>query len=268
MMNNTMLFAASVLFWEIGVFGWGTDPLCKVPAKSDDVPAVGSGAAPKKKFLGWYGLVVERALVAALLLCGTAGFSGAALTLAGSIFVGAMVLPLLRLRAVGVNVLAEFELAAHAVMTLVLWQICLHWPTETAWTWVLEGISTEKQAAVCIAAAILIFSLRGGSIVVLGLLAKTGQLPEQLSQPQPPGRKHSASEMIGYVERVIVLLIVAAGNLQALAFFFVAKGLARSKKLEEDPKWANYFLLGSLISFLVALVAGLILQQDFAALWK
>jgi hypothetical protein len=72
--------------------------------------------------------------------------------------------------------------------------------------------------------------------------------------------------MIGQIERLIVVLVVMGGNLQALAFFFAAKGLIRSKELEERAR-ADYFLLGSLASFLVALAAGLILQQVIGHLW-
>jgi hypothetical protein len=58
-----------------------------------------------------------------------------------------------------------------------------------------------------------------------------------------------------------------AGNLAALAFFFAAKGLIRSRELEERAR-VDYLLLGSLISFLIALAAGLILQKTVAILWK
>ena len=64
-----------------------------------------------------------------------------------------------------------------------------------------------------------------------------------------------------------MVLIVLGVTLQTLAFFFAAKGLVRSKELEERTR-ADYFLLGSLASFLIALAAGLILQKVVAALWQ
>jgi hypothetical protein len=62
------------------------------------------------------------------------------------------------------------------------------------------------------------------------------------------------------------LLVVIGGNLQAPAFFFAAKGLIRSKELEQRAR-ADYFLLGSLASFVVVLAAGLILQRVIGPLW-
>ena len=69
------------------------------------------------------------------------------------------------------------------------------------------------------------------------------------------------------MERVIVVLIVMTGNYATLAFFFAAKGLIRSRELEERTL-ADYFLLGSPSSFLLALVAGMIMQNTIARLCK
>lgn len=78
---------------------------------------------------------------------------------------------------------------------------------------------------------------------------------------------YTHGRLIGQVERAIVILIVMAGNLQALAFFFAAKGLIRSRELDSRSR-VDYLLLGSLSSFLIALAAGLVEQRTMAALWK
>lgn len=66
--------------------------------------------------------------------------------------------------------------------------------------------------------------------------------------------------LIGDVERVILALLVANGQFTSLAFFFAAKGLIRSKDLEVRA-WADYLLLGSLSSFLIALVIGMLIAK-------
>jgi hypothetical protein len=68
--------------------------------------------------------------------------------------------------------------------------------------------------------------------------------------------------LIGNIERLILVLFVANGQYIALAFFFAAKGLIRSKDVERRA-WADYLILGSLTSFLVAVVAGLLIQTVF-----
>jgi hypothetical protein len=68
--------------------------------------------------------------------------------------------------------------------------------------------------------------------------------------------------LIGNVERLILVLFVANGQYTALAFFFAAKGLIRSKDVERRA-WADYLILGSLTSFLIAVVAGLLIQAVF-----
>ena len=68
--------------------------------------------------------------------------------------------------------------------------------------------------------------------------------------------------LIGNIERLILVLFVANGQYTALAFFFAAKGLIRSKDVERRA-WADYLILGSLTSFLVAVVVGLLIQTVF-----
>ena len=112
--------------------------------------------------------------------------------------------------------------------------------------------------------AALLWAVHGGSLMVRGLLAKAGGAPEKASEE---GSTFRHGEIIGQIERALVTLIMLAGSPQALAFFFAAKGLIRSKELE-DRTLADYFLLGSLASFLVAIVCGLLLTNFVLPLWK
>lgn len=66
--------------------------------------------------------------------------------------------------------------------------------------------------------------------------------------------------LIGNLERLLLTVIVVAGSYQSLAFLAAAKGLIRSKDLE-NRDWAEYFLVGSLTSVLVAVAAGLLIQR-------
>src|SRR5260370_15837566 len=108
--------------------------------------------------------------------------------------------------------------------------------------------------------------IHGGDLFVRGILEKSGGLPV-LDESEGGAETYNHGKVIGQIERVIVVLIVMAGNLQALAFFFAAKGLIRSKELDRRPM-ADYFLLGSLSTFLLGLAGGLLLQRTITWLWK
>ena len=55
------------------------------------------------------------------------------------------------------------------------------------------------------------------------------------------------------------MLVVAAEHYEALAFLVAAKGLIRGNELK-DRNFAEYFLIGTLTSTLLALVVGLVVR--------
>lgn len=61
-------------------------------------------------------------------------------------------------------------------------------------------------------------------------------------------------EVIGILERWILLIVLARGTYAAMAFLMAAKALARHKRFEEDSEFAEYFLLGTLASVLAAMM--------------
>jgi hypothetical protein len=61
---------------------------------------------------------------------------------------------------------------------------------------------------------------------------------------------------VGALERALTLTLVLLGEYTAVGWIIAAKSLARFKQLE-DREFAEYFLVGTLSSFLLALLAGL-----------
>jgi hypothetical protein len=72
--------------------------------------------------------------------------------------------------------------------------------------------------------------------------------------------EYSRGRLIGNLERILLVVVVAAGSYESLAFLAAAKGLIRSKELE-NRDWAEYFLVGSLASVLVSVAVGLLVRQ-------
>lgn len=70
---------------------------------------------------------------------------------------------------------------------------------------------------------------------------------------------HSRGKLIGYLERLLVIVLTVIGAYPSIAFIIAAKSIARFKQLD-DRNWAEYFLLGTLSSIFLGLVLGLIVQ--------
>jgi len=69
---------------------------------------------------------------------------------------------------------------------------------------------------------------------------------------------------IGVLERAMALTLVLLGQYGALGLVVAAKSLARFKNLE-DREFAEYFLVGTLASLMLALLGGLAVKAALAA---
>lgn len=253
-MPDLLLFAESLFIWQL--VNYARYPVC-----DDETPAERGKSSVRSGFSRLID-AGSRSLAAALLVLAADGFRRTGYLPAAIVFIGSLLLPAVRRRISAVS-LAEFELVANALVALLLWFVCVHLHAGTVPLW-LPRFNSNRMSALCICAALFIYAIRGGSYLVRGILAKAGgMLP-----PAPvTAESYTHGRLIGQVERAIVILIVMAGNLQALAFFFAAKGLIRSRELDSRSR-VDYLLLGSLSSFLIALAAGLVEQRTMAALWK
>lgn len=68
----------------------------------------------------------------------------------------------------------------------------------------------------------------------------------------------NAGMVIGWLERALVLLAVVARSPEAVGFVVAAKSIVRFPSLKDRP-FAEYFLVGTMLSVLVAVIGGLIL---------
>ena len=67
-------------------------------------------------------------------------------------------------------------------------------------------------------------------------------------------------KIIGAIERVMIFFFVIAGEFSAIAFIIAAKSIARFKELE-DKEFAEYFLIGTLLSTAVATLTGVLFKS-------
>ncbi|USK31645.1 DUF3307 domain-containing protein [Bacillus sp. F19] len=74
--------------------------------------------------------------------------------------------------------------------------------------------------------------------------------------------KHDLSrgKLIGYIERLLVIILTFYSAYPAIAFIVTAKSIARFKQMD-DRNWAEYFLLGTLTSMFLGIFFGLLLRE-------
>lgn len=264
----SLLFAEVLLFWHATNYLLSADPT------RDGHRSRFSRKMVKR--LAWF---ILRATGAAVLTAAVAGWWPGML-LAGAMLVGCVFLPTARWLWVPSRYVAELEVVGNVGFAALAQFLITHLDMQVRWGLFRLPVSEALISAYAVAAALLIFVVRGGTFIVRGVLDRAGTMPPPESA-QPTGLPadnapdlHRAlpidgvelnhGRLIGNIERLILVLFVANGQYTALAFFFAAKGLIRSKDIERRA-WADYLILGSLTSFLVAVVAGLLIQTVFHA---
>ncbi len=68
-----------------------------------------------------------------------------------------------------------------------------------------------------------------------------------------------AGAWVGTLERIITVLFVSMGQFAAMGLLMAAKSMARYDRISKGPAFAEYYLIGTLYSILVAIVAYLFL---------
>jgi hypothetical protein len=73
----------------------------------------------------------------------------------------------------------------------------------------------------------------------------------------------NAGNFIGILERLFIFCFVLAGHFETIGFLLTAKSIFRFGDLKEakDRKLTEYVLIGTLLSFGIALLTGLIVQN-------
>jgi hypothetical protein len=279
--SGFVLWSESLFLWTAAAYGVAADPL--------------QGETAHFSWTRWRFVLASRVIL-------VAAFSyilSRSVTLSALLLVTTLLHPLLRCR-LPVGWLAEFECFWMAGFMGFSWALIRSWQLATQWR--PTSIGASHLAALCITASMLLVVVRGGTYIVRGVLRKCGTLPspkdrkpnqepsldssERASESaasasvpsmaasaEPPAdrgvdvKEYNRGRLIGNLERIVLTIVVAGGSYAALAFLVAAKGVVRSDEFENNRDFAEYFLIGSLSSVLVALCAGLALRFALLELW-
>ncbi|HKI87556.1 MAG TPA: DUF3307 domain-containing protein [Draconibacterium sp.] len=90
----------------------------------------------------------------------------------------------------------------------------------------------------------------------------TGKFLNVIISDKNKTNKLDVSGWIGILERIMIFIFITTGQFSAIGFLIAAKSVFRFNDTREDGnKKAEYFLLGTLISFTLAIVVGLIINK-------
>ena len=110
------------------------------------------------------------------------------------------------------------------------------------------GLSLSNYIKFCIYASAIIFLLNGGTDLVRAVLKKVKIEDEKME-------KDNTGKLIGNIERVLLFLFILFNSLAAIGFVIAAKSIARFEELKHK-KFAEYYLIGTLTSTLIAIFTG------------
>jgi len=67
-------------------------------------------------------------------------------------------------------------------------------------------------------------------------------------------RDRNAGRLIGTIERIIMLILISNGQYSAIGLVLTAKSVARYDRIAKEEDFAEYYLLGTLLSTLIVIV--------------
>jgi hypothetical protein len=120
----------------------------------------------------------------------------------------------------------------------------------------------SAQDKILLVAVIYVVVVFGGGYFVRYLI-----LPLWKENPGEPAQEHdevvNAGLYIGWLERFLVLTAIFLQSPGTVGLIFAAKSIARYPELKSPGRFAEYFLIGTLLSISIAIIGGIILLKAF-----
>jgi hypothetical protein len=141
-------------------------------------------------------------------------------------------------------------------------------PLFTVWQWLCiqffnfgwhpEDAMLNRSLGLTVA---YLFTIQEGTWLIRLTIQRIQAQPKQAgSSGRTDQREYDRGRLIGILERTLVYLFVISGQYGAIAIVIGLKSLARFRELE-DRSFAEYFLIGSLLSMAVAILPALLILR-------
>lgn len=118
--------------------------------------------------------------------------------------------------------------------------------------------------ALILAAGVLLLTLLGGFLIGLFLKPFQKQLNKKFrpNSLRPVEGLKDGGKYIGYLERLLIFILILTGQFAGVGFLITAKSILRFGELKdsENRKQAEYIIIGTFASFLYAIVISLFIR--------
>jgi hypothetical protein len=148
----------------------------------------------------------------------------------------------------------------HLVAVLILWSIVVWQSGGETVSWAMSNSWLAWYARWSAVAAAFVFNESGGTRIVRGVLSR---FPSVSPDGTGIGEiEYSMGRTIGTLERQLMLILILLNQWTALGFILAAKSAARLPEIRAriDVDYAEYYLIGTLVSVTVALVGGVVVR--------
>jgi hypothetical protein len=127
----------------------------------------------------------------------------------------------------------------------------------TAFTEVIR-ISGAAKTHVLETAIVYLAVIFGGGYFIRSV---TSGLADDIAS-EPAGQMANAGMYVGWIERFLVITAIVMQSPTLIGLILTGKSIARFPEFEE-PRFAEYFLIGTLLSLSISVLGGLLLHQLF-----
>jgi len=153
--------------------------------------------------------------------------------------------------------------AVDQLVHFVLVVIAAVWLTEEGWTLISLALQRAMNGPrLYLFSCFYVAVVFGGGYFVQKVTSYFMEKIHETLKESKPGLP-AAGKYIGWLERALILTFLVTGNAQSIGLLIAAKTLVRYPEIKDDTKahFAEYFLIGTLTSVSLALVAGLALIE-------
>lgn len=93
------------------------------------------------------------------------------------------------------------------------------------------------------------------NILISGILSKYKPTAEEAGQ----GTDKNIGRYIGTLERIVMVILISINQYSAVGLVLTAKSIARYDRISKEQEFAEYYLLGTLLSTIYAITVSLVL---------
>lgn len=96
------------------------------------------------------------------------------------------------------------------------------------------------------------------SVIMKIIAASTGTTKQFDESEEEADKKDSdkrAGALIGFLERILIVIFLSVSQYAAIGFVLTAKSIVRYDRIAKDQEFSEYYLIGTLFSFIAALVS-------------